>query len=57
MDFPIFVDEDNLSGFDIMNGIDLKEGDEVEFDIVQGSKGPQADQVSRLKEVTHEASQ
>jgi cold shock protein len=35
----------------------LKEGDEVEFDIVQGSKGPQADQVSRLKEVNHEASQ
>jgi CspA family cold shock protein len=35
----------------------LKEGDEVEFDIIQGSKGPQADQVSRLKEVHHEASQ
>lgn len=29
----------------------LKEGDEVEFDIVQGEKGPQADQVSRLKEM------
>lgn len=29
----------------------LKEGDEVEFDIIQGTKGPQADQVSRLKEV------
>jgi CspA family cold shock protein len=28
----------------------LKEGDEVEFDIIQGSKGPQADQVARLKE-------
>lgn len=27
----------------------LKEGDEVEFDIIQGEKGPQADQVSRLK--------
>lgn len=35
----------------------LKEGDEVEFDIIQGSKGPQADQVFRLKEVSHEASQ
>jgi cold shock protein len=28
----------------------LKEGDEVEFDIIQGEKGPQADQVQRLKE-------
>jgi CspA family cold shock protein len=27
----------------------LKEGDEVEFDIIQGSKGPQADQVVRLR--------
>jgi CspA family cold shock protein len=35
----------------------LKEGDEVEFDIIQGTKGPQADQVSRLKEVDHEANQ
>lgn len=29
----------------------LKEGDEVEFDIVQGQKGPQADAVSRVREV------
>jgi cold shock protein len=35
----------------------LKEGDEVEFDIIQGTKGPQADQVSRLKEVGQEADQ
>ena len=28
----------------------LKEGDEVEFDVIQGSKGPQADQVTRTKE-------
>ena len=28
----------------------LKEGDEVEFDVIQGTKGPQADQVVRLKE-------
>lgn len=27
----------------------LKEGDEVEFDVVQGEKGPQADQVARVK--------
>jgi hypothetical protein len=29
----------------------------VEFDIIQGTKGPQADQVSRLKEVHHESNQ
>lgn len=28
----------------------LKEGDEVEFDVIQGTKGPQADQVLRTKE-------
>jgi CspA family cold shock protein len=30
----------------------LKEGDEVEFDIIQGTKGPQADQVARLREAS-----
>ncbi len=29
----------------------LKEGDEVEFDVIEGSKGPQADQVVRTKEI------
>jgi CspA family cold shock protein len=29
----------------------LKEGDEVDFDIIEGSKGPQADQVVRVNEV------
>lgn len=27
----------------------LKEGDPVEFDVIQGEKGPQADQVKPLK--------
>jgi CspA family cold shock protein len=28
----------------------LREGDQIEFDVVQGTKGPQADQVVVLKE-------
>jgi CspA family cold shock protein len=33
----------------------LKEGDDVEFDIVQGQKGAQADAVVRLKDVARSA--
>jgi CspA family cold shock protein len=31
----------------------LKEGDEVEFNIAQGAKGPQADAVTLIKHTTH----
>src|ERR1700721_1283551 len=34
----------------------LKEGDEVEFDVIQGTKGPQADAVIRYKDTAHTAS-
>ena len=33
----------------------LKEGDDVEFDIAQGQKGPQAEAVVRLKDTTPSA--
>jgi cold shock protein len=33
----------------------LKEGDEVEFDIVDGQKGPQADGVVRYRDSAHTA--
>ena len=33
----------------------LKEGDDVEFDIAQGQKGPQAEAVIRLRDAAHDA--
>jgi CspA family cold shock protein len=33
----------------------LKEGDEVEFDVIQGDKGPQADKVTRSGVVVKKA--
>ena len=30
----------------------LKEGEAVQYDVIQGDKGPQADQVARVKETT-----
>ena len=33
----------------------LKEGDEVNFDVIQGAKGPQADKVTLAKKIVGES--